>query len=66
MGNHGYDNHWIDMHGIFFAVGPAFKENYEVGTIENIDIYPLLCKIFDVIPNQMIDGKLERIKYILK
>jgi len=65
-GNHGYDNHWIDMHGIFYAVGPAFKVNYSVGTIDNIDIYPLLCKIFDVIPNQLIDGKLERIKYILK
>ena len=65
-GNHGYDNHWINMHGIFYAVGPAFKVNYEVGTLDNIDIYPLLCKIFDVIPNQLIDGKLERIDYILK
>ena len=65
-GNHGYDNNWIDMHGIFYAVGPAFKENYQMGTVENIDIYPLLCKIFNIIPNQLIDGRLERINYILK
>jgi predicted AlkP superfamily pyrophosphatase or phosphodiesterase len=65
-GNHGYDNYWIDMHGIFYAVGPAFKKNYRVGTVQNIDIYPMLCKIFNLVPNQLIDGKLERIGYILK
>ena len=65
-GNHGYDNYWLDMHGIFYAMGPAFKVNYKVGTIDNIDIYPLLCKIFNVFPNLKIDGKLERIEYILK
>ncbi len=65
-GNHGYDNFWLDMHGIFYAMGPAFKVNYRVGTIDNIDIYPLLCKIFNVVPNFQIDGKLERIEYILK
>ena len=65
-GNHGYDNYWLDMHGVFYAIGPAFKQNYNVGTINNIDIYPLLCKIFNVVPNFNIDGKLERIEIILK
>ncbi len=65
-GNHGYDNCWLDMHGIFYAIGPSFKFNYGVGSIDNIDIYPLLCKIFNLVPNQLIDGKLERISYILK
>lgn len=65
-GNHGYDNYWMDMNGIFFAYGPAFKKDYRIGTVNNIDIYPLLCKIFNVVPNQLIDGKLERIEYILK
>lgn len=65
-GNHGYDNYWMDMNGIFYAMGPAFKVNYRVGTINNVDIYPLLCKIFKVVPNQLIDGKLVRIGYILK
>lgn len=65
-GNHGYDNYWMDMNGIFYAMGPAFKVNYRVDTINNIDIYPLLCKIFNLVPSQLIDGKLERIVYILK
>jgi ectonucleotide pyrophosphatase/phosphodiesterase family protein 5 len=65
-GNHGYDNYWMDMNGIFYALGPAFKNNYLVGTINNIDIYPLLCKIFNILPNPLIDGKLDRIEYILK
>lgn len=65
-GDHGYDNHYIDMHGIFFAMGPAFKKNYSTGTLWNIDIYPLLCRIFNIYPGQIIDGKLNRIEFILK
>ena len=65
-GNHGYDNYWMDMGGIFYALGPAFRHNYQVGTIDNIDIYPLLCKIFNIFPNPLIDGRLDRIEYILK
>lgn len=64
-GNHGYDNNQLDMHGIFLAVGPNFKKNYHTGTIWNIDIYPLLCKIFEIFPRTNIDGKLDRIEFIL-
>lgn len=65
-GNHGYDNHQIDMHGIFIANGPNFKNGYKTGTIWNIDIYPLLCKIFNIVPASNIDGKIERIGFVLK
>lgn len=65
-GNHGYDNHHLDMHGIFIADGPAFKDGYQSGTLWNIDIYPLLCKIFNIYPRSNIDGKLERIEFILR
>ncbi|KUO60898.1 phosphodiesterase [bacterium BRH_c32] len=65
-GNHGYDNHHLDMNGFFIANGPAFKSNYQTGTIRNIDIYPMLCKIFNIFPKSNIDGKLERIEQILK
>jgi hypothetical protein len=54
------------MHGIFFALGPAFKKGYRTGTLRNIDIYPLLCRIFDIMPRQNIDGRLERISFILE
>lgn len=65
IGNHGYDNHQLDMHGVFIAAGPQFRNNYKTGMINNLDVYPLLCKIFNIIPNNNIDGKLERIEFIL-
>jgi len=65
-GNHGYDNHYLDMHGVFIAAGPQFKNSYKTGTINCLDVYPLLCKIYNIIPNNNIDGKLERIEFILK
>lgn len=65
-GDHGYDNHALDMHGIFFARGPDFKEGYQTGTLLNIDLYPLACKLLGIMPSQLIDGSLERIGFILK
>jgi len=65
VATHGWDNHWLNMHGIFMADGPAFKDNYKVGTIWNIDIYPLLCSIFGIEPISRIDGKAERIIFLL-
>ncbi|MBN2009194.1 alkaline phosphatase family protein [candidate division KSB1 bacterium] len=65
-GDHGYDNFHMDMHGIFYACGPAFRNAYKTGTLQNIDIYPLLCDIFNIFPHEPIDGNLERIEQILK
>ena len=36
---HGYDNDLQSMQAIFFAQGPAFKKNYTITSINNIDIY---------------------------
>ena len=65
-GNHGYDNNDLDLHAVFVASGPNFKRGYKTGSLWNIDIYPLLCKIFNIPPNKNIDGKLERIEFLLK
>lgn len=65
-GNHGYDKDALDMHGIFIAEGPAFKSGFRTGTIWNIDVYPLLCKIFNISPRSNIDGKISRIDFILR
>ncbi len=65
-GDHGYDNYQLDMHGFFVAEGPAFKKNYKTGTLLNIDIYPLLCRIFGIEPRSNIDGKADRIDFLLK
>lgn len=65
-GNHGFDNTQLDMHGIFIAHGKVFKKNFTTGTLQNIDVYPLLCKIFNISPRSNIDGKLENIEFILE
>lgn len=65
-GAHGFDNNALDMHGIFYAAGPAFKSGYSTGTLWNIDVYPLLCEIFGIKPRSFVDGKPERINFILK
>lgn len=64
-GNHGYDNGQLDMHGFFVAAGPSFRKNYKTGTLRNIDIYPLLCEIFNIPVRNGIDGKGDRIRFIL-
>ncbi len=64
--NHGYEKDHLDMHGIFIAKGPAFRKGYKTGTLWNIDVYPLICKILSIEPNHLIDGDLNRIEFILK
>lgn len=63
-GTHGYDNANTDMHAIFYAYGPAFKNNYKHHSINNIDIYPLICNILNLKPAE-VDGDLQNAKGML-
>lgn len=65
LGAHGYDPTDVDMHSLFRAVGPAFKQGYIARQFENVDIYPLLCHIMGIQPAPN-DGDFNRIKHILK
>jgi hypothetical protein len=66
VGVHGYDSKYKDMHGIFYANGPAFKNGYSTPSVKNIHVYPIICEILGLeIPND-IDGKLEQLKGVLK
>lgn len=65
-GNHGYDNHLLDMQGIFLAQGPAFKRGYKTGQLRNIDVYPLICRIMGIAQPQNIDGSIEFIDFIIR
>ena len=47
-GMHGYDPENINMHGIFYAMGPHFKNNIEIETLENVQIYSLVCNFFNI------------------
>lgn len=64
-GTHGYDPRNKDMHGIFYAKGPSFKQNYVHSSFENVDIYSLISHILEVTPSKN-DGKFERVKGLLK
>lgn len=64
-GAHGYDPANTDMHHIFFATGPAFKEGYVHPPFENVNIYPLIAHILQIEPAQT-DGRLENVKSMLK
>lgn len=66
LATHGYDNNHLDMHGIFIARGPSFKSGYLTGSLNAIDIYPMLCDIFGIRPAPGIDGRLSDIRQVLK
>ena len=65
-GMHGYDPSNINMHGIFYAYGPYFKENLLIDSFELIHIYPLICKILSIQPFSDIDGDMTVLNSILK
>ena len=64
-GTHGWDNAKKDMHTIFYAMGPAFKENHKHPPFEVVDLYPLIAHILNLDPAET-DGKLERTIDMLK
>jgi predicted AlkP superfamily pyrophosphatase or phosphodiesterase len=64
-GGHGWDNAQKDMHTIFYAMGPAFKQNHQHPPIEVVDLYPLIAHILKLQPAR-VDGKLERTRDMLQ
>jgi len=66
FGEHGYSPEYEEMYGIFYANGPAFKKGTQVQKIDNVDVFPIVCKILGLpIPDE-IDGKLIRVEHILE
>ena len=64
-GTHGYDIRDTDIHAIFYAAGPAFKQRYVQPSFQNIHIYPLLAKLLGIIPTKN-DGNLSEVIDMLK
>ncbi|WP_194778506.1 alkaline phosphatase family protein [Pararhodonellum marinum] len=65
-GEHGFHPEHMEMHGIFYAKGPAIKEGMQVKPFQNIHVYPLICQILGLPIPDDIDGDLEVLKPILK
>ncbi|ADV44321.1 ectonucleotide pyrophosphatase/phosphodiesterase [Bacteroides helcogenes] len=64
-GAHGYFPQYSDMQVIFRAIGPDFKKGYTSKGFVNVDIYPLLAYLLQIVPEKT-DGNFKRIKDILK
>lgn len=47
---HGYDNQLPEMRAAFIAAGPSIRSGQQVGTIQNVDVYPLLTHLLKVKP----------------
>lgn len=63
-GQHGFDPYFNDMHALFRAVGPDFK-NMKHDHFGNVNLYPLLCHLLGVVPAKN-DGDLNNVKEMLK
>jgi predicted AlkP superfamily pyrophosphatase or phosphodiesterase len=60
-GNHGYDNEFKDMQGIFIAKGPSFKKGHQMKGFENIEVYNIMSKVLNLEAAQN-NGTFEKIK----
>jgi hypothetical protein len=59
-GDHGFDPSHRDMHGIFYAAGPGLARGRTIGPVEQVDVYPLMCRLLGIEPAPN-DGVWERI-----
>ncbi|KAM9334210.1 bis(5'-adenosyl)-triphosphatase enpp4 [Symphorus nematophorus] len=50
LGDHGYDNSLPSMHPFLAATGPSFRQNYQIHSLQSVDIYPLMCHLLSVPP----------------
>lgn len=66
FGEHGYSPEYREMHGIFYANGPAIKEGLTIDRFENIHIYPLICQILGLPIPAEIDGDAAVLAPIIK
>lgn len=65
-GNHGYDPQVSDMHVMFRAAGPDFKQGYTMPhPFRNVNVYSLLAHLAGVTPAPN-DGNLSDVKELLK
>lgn len=64
MGDHGYDNLLPSMHPFMAAAGPGFRQGYKMGTLQSVDLYPLMCYLLQI-PAQPNNGTLSNAKCLM-
>uniref|UniRef100_A0A182Q0V7 Ectonucleotide pyrophosphatase/phosphodiesterase n=1 Tax=Anopheles farauti TaxID=69004 RepID=A0A182Q0V7_9DIPT len=65
-GMHGYDNQQPSMNAIFFAYGPAIREQLTVDPFDTVDLYYLFCEILNLTPPAYLAGNVNHIQHILR
>lgn len=60
-GDHGFDPSHPDMHGIFYAAGPGIARGRQLGAVEQVDVYALMCRLLGLEPAPN-DGAWSRIE----
>ncbi|MDR0791722.1 MAG: ectonucleotide pyrophosphatase/phosphodiesterase [Chitinophagaceae bacterium] len=65
IGKHGFDPALPEMHAVFYAWGPAFKNGITIPGFENVNVYPLVATILGLNYGD-IDGKKEVLTPVLK
>lgn len=67
IGEHGFDTANKDMHGIFYARGPALKGGgLRLPAFKNIHVYPLMCAILGLDVPAEVDGRREVLREALR
>lgn len=64
-GEHGFNPEFLEMHAIFYANGPAFKQGLSIPSFRNVHIYPIVCRILGLPIPEGIDGRVEVLEGIL-
>lgn len=62
---HGFDNQEKEMHALFVAYGPNFKEGFKMKSFENIHLYALMTHLMKIKPADT-DGNLDSVSVMLK
>jgi predicted AlkP superfamily pyrophosphatase or phosphodiesterase len=65
-GAHGFDPAVKEMHAVFCAWGPAFRQGIKINSFENVHIYPMVCSLLGLTYDHAIDGRKEVLKRILR
>ena len=64
-GTHGYDYRILEMHGVFIARGPSFKDGQKIAGFQNIHLYELMAHLLNIEPAEN-DGSLDSLRHVLK
>lgn len=64
-GTHGFDPTQKDMRAIFMAAGPSFREGYQRGRFENVEVYGIIARLLGIKPAAT-DGEIENLSDIFR